>query len=113
MPSLCSCLDILHQYQTPPTRKRRPVNKSSLTTATKCFNKVKMTMLSNLPTTPFLRSMLEYFWDFTENDKRVAHWFLMEDVLPTTYICLFYMAFCIAAPAVLKVEDLFCWIKCY
>ena len=61
-------------------------------------------MLLNLPT-QFLRSIMNYFWDFSQNDKRVANWFLMEDVIPTTYICLFYIAFCIVAPMVLKVKS--------
>ena len=63
-----------------------------------------MAMLLNLPT-QFLRSIMNYFWDFSQNDKRVANWFLMEDVIPTTYICLFYIAFCIIAPMVLKVKS--------
>ena len=61
-----------------------------------------MAKLLTLPT-QLLRSAMDYFWDFSQNDKRVAHWFLMEDVIPTTYICLFYVAFCIIAPKVLKV----------
>ena len=55
----------------------------------------------NLPT-QLLRSVMDYWWDFSQNDKRVANWFLMEDVIPTTYICLFYIAFCLVAPRVLK-----------
>ena len=65
-----------------------------------------MAMLLNLPT-QILRSVMDHFWDFSQNDKRVAHWFLMEDVIPTTYICLLYIGFCIIAPLVLKVTDLF------
>jgi len=52
--------------------------------------------------TQFLRSIMNYFWDFSEGDKRVADWFLMGDVIPTTYICLFYIAFCIITPKILK-----------
>ena len=64
-----------------------------------------MALLLNLPT-QFLRSIMNYFWDFSQNDKRVAHWFLMEDVIPTTYICLFYFAFCIITPKILKVDSI-------
>ena len=68
------------------------------------FKSVKMAMLMELPT-QFLRSIMNYFWDFSEGDKRVADWFLMGDVIPTTYICLFYIAFCIITPKILKVGD--------
>ena len=63
-----------------------------------------MVMLVELPT-QFLRSVMNYFWDFNEGDKRVADWFLMGDVIPTTYICLFYIAFCIITPKILKVSN--------
>ena len=62
-----------------------------------------MAMLLDMPD-QFLRGIMNYFWDFSEGDKRVAHWFLMGDVMPTTYICLFYIAFCIIAPKILQVN---------
>ena len=64
-------------------------------------------MLLNLPLRGFFDDFFDNFWDFSQNDKRVAHWFLMEDVIPTWYICLFYVAFCIIAPKILKVKDIF------